>query len=294
MKTLCLLLIPIILGNFSADDFPKDVLKVFNLFRRLVLYINNSSFTQQELTVLKSHEDDFMKAFIKVFTNYGVTQKVHRTCHYHQSIKFLGNSINFSCFPFEGYLSFLSHGTHSTSNNLYELYFLSTINSNITTYFSIFNLESNNKGRREKGKPIEIQGITYALKRKGTRNEGQGETNEYSSYEILYNVEDDIKYDVRDAQARANNFICYKHAISGNPTYGKITNILYNGLSVILEVREYEVVGWREMGIDDLFLDEKKFSMSCVSPSQILCKFVTYPYEGTEYFIVTSIHKELY
>jgi hypothetical protein len=132
MKTLNLLMIPLF-----YDYLPHDIVKLLNLFRRVVLYISNSSFTKSELKVLKKHEEDFLNCFMKVCTNYDVTQKVHRTLHYHQSIAFLGNSVNFSCFPYEGFLSFLAHGTHSTKCNLNESYFLSNLNTNIETYISI-------------------------------------------------------------------------------------------------------------------------------------------------------------
>jgi hypothetical protein len=271
------------------EHLPDDVVKLLNLFRRIVLYMSNSSFTKSELKVLKDHEDSFLKCFMNVCTNYAVTQKVHRILHYHQSIAYLGNTVNFSCFPYEGFLSFLSHGTHSTKSNLNELYFLSNLNTNIDTYVSKYVHKEDPLFYKTFKNVITIDGVRYNLKNK----QGESKSGRIQQYQVLHNIDEDIKYDVRENQGRMNNHICYTET-NGGLQYGKIQSILYNGNVILMKVKQYDVYNYEDMKIDDLFQFDDHFKIVSVRPSAIKCKYVIYPFREKEYFIVSTYNKQIY
>jgi hypothetical protein len=130
--------IAIILPPLVYEYVNENMVKLLNTFRRLVLFIFNKNISRSENAVLRSLEDTFIKQFYKAFGQYSVTQKVHRVTHFHSAIHQLGQVKNTTCFPFEGYLSFLAHGTHCSNDNLMELVFLSTLNSNLATYIDAY------------------------------------------------------------------------------------------------------------------------------------------------------------
>jgi len=284
MKTLNLLMIPLFYDRIS-----KGLLKVLNLFRRIVLYMSNSSFTQAELTVLGKYEEDFVKAFSNVFSNYGITQKVHRMLHYHQSIKFVGNSVNFSCFPFEGFLSFLSHGTHSTKSNLNELYFLSNLNTNMETYKSKYIQSNDPLFYKIHGNVIVFEGVRYELKNKYKESDG----GKVSHYQVLYNVDEDIKYDARIGQSRLNSRICFAD-VNGELQYGNVEDVLYDCDVIVLVIKVFDVNVYKELHIDDLIEYEDDFFFENIYPSQIKGKYITTPFRDKESFIVCSHNKQIY
>ena len=84
MKTFSLLIIPL-----AHLDLEPNIVKPLNLFRRILYMLSNPRFSREEIKCLKQYENDFHHAFIKAFTNYAVTRKVHRISHHHQNLDFL-------------------------------------------------------------------------------------------------------------------------------------------------------------------------------------------------------------
>ena len=282
MKSFSYLILPLFYNFLS-----KKQVKMLNNFRRVQYMLSNRRLTSQDLKRLKDIEENFINSYIGEMGNYAVTQKVHRVSHYHKSVENLGTSNNFSCFPMEGYLSFLSNGTHSTSQNLNELYFLSMVNTYVPSY--ITNCEASDlfvQGE-QKGKKVRMNDVEWILK----------DVNENDSFNELLNEDEGTRYNNKLGMNRENCHIAFKYVPVDSSkeciAYGTIQEFLLGDEGVEVIVQRYKVVKDSQMKLDDLFI-ESEAEVVCISPNDIVCKFVTLDYDETYKWIICSVNDQFY
>ena len=281
-KNISFLVIPLMF-----EHFPQRFLKLMNSFRRIVFFLNASSLSRQDLSILLQYENEFMSLYHSEFSGYDVVAKVHRVMHYEKAIEYLGDAVNFSCFPFEAFLSYLNHGTHATKINIYELNFISRLNTNLDVYIDAVDGDSS-IFPSVKDKEVDIG--CYKLCKEIERNEHH--SNDCRYFEVVKDQEKEVIYNVYDNKARTNNLIVFYD--DNEIEYGKILQILLKDESILLYVKRYKVYKKPDTNMDDLFLYSNKdwYDMIHINIENIVCKFICVYLENDEWFIVSNIHKE--